>query len=67
MRVRFLKATKDIREGRTKFYTPQSNIVLSRELGDVYVKNGDAIEIDINGDPIVKKSKTKKIEEDGEV
>lgn len=78
MRVKFIKTTKDIREGATKYYKgipkagdshkSPSVIAISRELGEVYVKNGDAIEVDGNGDPIVRKVKSKeKIEEDGKV
>lgn len=76
MRIRFLKKTKDIREGRTKFYRgipksgedhKPSEVIIDRELGEVYVKNGDAVEIDREGNAIVPKVNNKKIEKDGEV
>lgn len=65
MRVKFIKKTKDIREGATKYYTPSSVIAIDRKLGGTYVKNGDAIEVDRQGNEV--KVESKKIKEDGKV
>lgn len=82
MRIRFIKRTKDIREGGTKYYNgipkageshKPSEVAVSRELGKEYVKMGAAVELDIDGSIIERKGKGIKIiekaktEEDGEV
>lgn len=67
MRVKFIKKTKDIREGATKSYSPSSVIAIDRKLGEAYVKNGDAVEVDAIGNNLKVKVNKKNIEEDGKV
>jgi len=76
MRIKFIKKTKDIREGREKYYRgipkrgenhTQSIVAIDRKLGEVYVKAGDAIEVDRENNEIVKKKKSEKVEKDGKV
>jgi hypothetical protein len=83
MRIRFIKKTKDIREGKTKYYLgiPKADdthkkpteIAISRDLGEQYVKSGAAVEIDSEGNVIAREGKKikiiekAKIEEDGEI
>jgi len=83
MRIRFIRTTKDIREGKTKFYKgipksgethKPSEVAIDRELGEVYVKNGDAVELDSDGNTIertknegIKIIEKAKKEEDGKV
>lgn len=67
MKIKFTEDAKDIREGASKSFRKDSEIVLSRELGSVYIKNGSAVEINNEGVIVKQKVKKKKIEQDGEV
>jgi hypothetical protein len=73
MRIRFIKETKDTREGATASFREGWSGIVSNEMARSYIDNGDAIEVgvDLSTGKEIKKVKKKvkkdKIENDGEV
>jgi len=72
MRIRFIKKTKDTREGATASFANGWSGVLSDEMAKAYIENGKAVKVDMDlktGEEkkVIKKSKKDKIKEDGEI
>ncbi len=73
MRVRFIKETKDAREGATASFRAGWSGVMSNEMAKAYIDNGSAVEIGVNletgeeTNKVIKKVKKDKIKNDGEV
>lgn len=68
MRLIFLKDTKDLREGRKKFYRKDIVCSMGNIMAERYIKKGDAKEfVDKSPEKEIAKSKIKNIKENGEV
>ena len=68
MKIRFLKKTQDIRDGRTKYFAKNEAYSMSTELGSKYLESGDAELYTLVKEKKIKKKKViKKIEDNGEV